>query len=69
MAGWDETVSNMATIKVYINPLINWIWIGGLMLMLGTLIAAWTPTSRRRESSYVIKPGALQPLPLQEASA
>ena len=30
-----------ATFKVYINPLINLIWWGGLILIVGTLISAW----------------------------
>jgi cytochrome c-type biogenesis protein CcmF len=30
-----------ATFKVYINPLINLVWWGGLVLMLGTVISAW----------------------------
>ena len=36
LAGWDD---EGATIKVYINPLIIWIWMGGLVVILGTLIA------------------------------
>ena len=30
-----------ATFKVYINPLINLVWWGGLVLIAGTLISAW----------------------------
>ena len=30
-----------ATFKAYLNPLINWIWIGCLVLMLGTIICMW----------------------------
>lgn len=29
------------TLKVFINPLVNWIWIGGLVLIAGTLLAMW----------------------------
>jgi len=28
-----------AVISAHLNPLVNWIWIGGLVLVLGTLIA------------------------------
>jgi len=24
-----------------LNPLVNWVWIGGLVFILGTLVAAW----------------------------
>lgn len=56
-----------ATFKLYINPLINWTWAGGFVLILGTLVAAWSGTSARREASYVLRPEtrALQPDPLQ----
>jgi cytochrome c-type biogenesis protein CcmF len=27
-----------ATLKVYRNPLVNWIWIGALVLALGTIV-------------------------------
>jgi len=30
-----------ATFKVYRNPLVNWIWIGGAVFVLGTLVVMW----------------------------
>jgi len=36
LAGWDD---NGATIKAYVNPLVRWIWIGGLVIIFGTAIA------------------------------
>jgi cytochrome c-type biogenesis protein CcmF len=29
----------IATVKIYHNPLINWLWIGGIVLMFGTVVA------------------------------
>jgi len=29
------------TFKVFINPLVNWLWIGGILLIIGTLLAMW----------------------------
>jgi cytochrome c-type biogenesis protein CcmF len=49
LAGWDNQ-GETATFKAYINPLINWIWIGGTILILGTLVAGW-PTRERRAVS------------------
>jgi cytochrome c-type biogenesis protein CcmF len=41
--------SGFGTIKAYINPLIQFLWIGGIILVIGTLVAMWpTPTTRRR---------------------
>ncbi|MBZ0291355.1 MAG: heme lyase CcmF/NrfE family subunit, partial [Anaerolineae bacterium] len=41
LVGWEDISSQSATFKVYINPLINLIWWGGIILIIGTLIAAW----------------------------
>ena len=37
----------VATIHVFVNPLVSWIWIGGLLLLLGSIVAAWPPPGRR----------------------
>jgi cytochrome c-type biogenesis protein CcmF len=54
LIGWDNSGTS-ATFKVYINPLINWVWIGGIVMILGTMIAAWSNPARR-EATYVLKP-------------
>ncbi len=41
LVGWDGGGSQTATFKIYINPLINLIWWGGLVLIVGTLVSAW----------------------------
>ncbi len=41
LVGWNEITANSATFKVFINPLINLVWWGGLVLILGTLVVAW----------------------------
>jgi cytochrome c-type biogenesis protein CcmF len=56
LVGWDE--DGTTAFKVLINPLVNWIWIGGIVLVLGGLIAFWPewrlqpvpqPAGERRE--------------------
>lgn len=48
--GW-ESGGATATFTIYINPLTMWMWIGGIVLVLGTLIAVWPhPTQRRSET-------------------
>ncbi|MBO9393523.1 heme lyase CcmF/NrfE family subunit [Caldilinea sp.] len=47
--GWESGGAS-ATFTIYINPLTLWMWIGGAVLVLGTLIAAWPhPVQRRSE--------------------
>jgi len=39
LVGWDE--DGTTAFKVLVNPLVNWIWIGGVVFVLGGLIAFW----------------------------
>lgn len=41
LVSWNEITAQSATFKVYINPLINLVWWGGIVLILGTIVAAW----------------------------
>lgn len=46
LAGWEGDV---AAFSVYVNPLVVWMWIGGGVLLLGTVIAVWPdPREKRR---------------------
>jgi cytochrome c-type biogenesis protein CcmF len=36
------------TFKVFLNPLVQWIWIGGMIFALGTLIVMWPDPLDRR---------------------
>src|SRR5574341_1294478 len=60
LVGWelDGDIIKSATFKVYVNSLINWVWIGGVLMILGTIIGAWDGPEGR-EVSYVFKPQAL----------
>jgi cytochrome c-type biogenesis protein CcmF len=37
-----------STFKVIVNPLVTWMWIGGLIALAGALIALWPSRGRRR---------------------
>lgn len=37
----------LAAFQVLITPLVIWLWIGGVVLILGTLIATWPPRRKR----------------------
>ena len=41
LVGWEDIGAHSATFKIYINPLVNWIWLGGVILMLGTFVSVW----------------------------
>jgi cytochrome c-type biogenesis protein CcmF len=44
LSGWTD--DGKAILKVAVNPLVMWIWIGGGVMVVGTLIALW-PDGRR----------------------
>ena len=46
LAGWEQDGS--ASLKVIINPLIIWLWIGWIVLVGGTLIALWPDPREER---------------------
>lgn len=41
MVNWEPTSADQATFRVYLNPLVNWVWAGGIIFVIGTLIAGW----------------------------
>lgn len=48
LVGWEPIGLGGATFKVYHNPLVNLVWTGGLIFILGTTVAAWPNPERRR---------------------
>jgi len=45
LTGWE---GNSATFFVFVNPLVSWIWIGGLVLVIGGLISWWPERKPKR---------------------
>jgi len=42
LAGWQgDGPAAQVSLAVFVNPLVSWIWTGGLLLLLGTLITLW----------------------------
>ena len=41
LVDWQPVSEQGATFKVYHNPLINWLWVGGFVFIFGMLVAAW----------------------------
>jgi cytochrome c-type biogenesis protein CcmF len=46
LAGLDP--DGLAAFQVLINPMVVWLWIGGMVLIVGTLITAWPARKRGR---------------------
>jgi cytochrome c-type biogenesis protein CcmF len=53
LTNWE---GSRVTFKVFLNPLINLIWWGGVILMLGTAIAAW-PSPEREAAARLAQAG------------
>ncbi len=56
LVNWEPTSADAATFRIFLNPLINWVWAGGVIFVLGTLIAAWP--DREKEPARARKPAA-----------
>jgi cytochrome c-type biogenesis protein CcmF len=46
LLGYEDSGSSV-TIQAQLNPLVGWIWIGGVVLVVGGLVALW-PARRAR---------------------
>ena len=62
LVDWQPASSTGATFKVFVNPLVNWLWIGSMLFLIGVFVAAW-PES---EPEYV--PAAAEQRIYQPAS-
>jgi cytochrome c-type biogenesis protein CcmF len=38
------------TVGVFVNPLVSWLWVGGLVMVLGSVIAGWPARRRPRRT-------------------
>ena len=45
LAAWDDEV---ATFLMFVNPLIMWMWVGGVVFLIGTFVAVWPERSPAR---------------------
>ena len=50
--GSYDPPSGLVTIQAYVNPLVAWLWIGGFIMGLGTLVTMWPSAAERREMAY-----------------
>ena len=48
LVDWQPTTTNGATFKIFVNPLVNWLWIGAILFLFGIFIAAWPEPDAER---------------------
>jgi cytochrome c-type biogenesis protein CcmF len=54
LGGWTgDGPTASVSIAVFINPLVSWIWTGGVLLLLGTAISLWPATVAARRRATV----------------
>jgi cytochrome c-type biogenesis protein CcmF len=60
LVDWQPISSQGATFKVYHNPLVFWLWIGGIVFIMGTLVAAWPDRDPELEKVRVVSRAAMR---------
>lgn len=46
-------IGDRAEIRINFNPLVTWVWLGGILMAVGGLIVMWPQSEQRRQSGYV----------------
>jgi cytochrome c-type biogenesis protein CcmF len=41
LINWEPASTEGTTFKVFVNPLVNWLWMGSFLFIFGIIIAAW----------------------------
>jgi cytochrome c-type biogenesis protein CcmF len=52
---WEPINQAGTTFKIFVNPLINWLWIGSLFFLVGIIIAAWPDKDPERVPVHTSK--------------
>ncbi len=53
LVDWQPVSSMGATFKIYVNPLMNWLWLGSLLFFVGITVAAWPDKDPEAQSARV----------------
>jgi cytochrome c-type biogenesis protein CcmF len=51
LVDWQPISSTAATFKIFVNPLVNWLWIGSILFLLGIIFTAWPDRDPAEETS------------------
>jgi cytochrome c-type biogenesis protein CcmF len=41
LINWEPVTQAGTTFKIFVNPLVNWLWLGSLLFLVGIVVAAW----------------------------
>jgi len=58
LVDWQPATNVGATFKIYVNPLVNWLWIGSLLFLVGIIVAAWPDKDPESEVVRVTRSSA-----------
>jgi cytochrome c-type biogenesis protein CcmF len=50
--GSYDPPSGLVTLQAFVNPLVSWLWIGGIIMAGGTLVTMWPTAAERRAVAY-----------------
>lgn len=50
LSGFSELQQNRATLKMLVRPLVFWMWLGGFVIALGTIVAIWPVRAAKFQS-------------------
>jgi cytochrome c-type biogenesis protein CcmF len=53
LVDWQPISTAGATFKIYHNPLVNWLWLGGFVFIIGMVVAVWP--DRESNTTHVTK--------------
>jgi cytochrome c-type biogenesis protein CcmF len=61
LAGWEgDGPTAKISLAIFVNPLVSWIWTGGVLLLLGTIITLWpAPAVSPRRVTAPVSRGAV----------
>ncbi len=48
LVDWEPVGASGATFKIFVNPLVNWLWLGSFLFLAGVVIAAWPEKEAER---------------------
>ncbi|HSG41964.1 MAG TPA: cytochrome c-type biogenesis CcmF C-terminal domain-containing protein, partial [Anaerolineales bacterium] len=48
LINWEPISQAGTTFKIFVNPLVNWLWMGSFLFLIGIIIAAWPEKETQR---------------------
>jgi cytochrome c-type biogenesis protein CcmF len=53
LIGWEPIATDGATFKIYHNPLVNFVWLGGVIFIIGTMVATWPKREKEPDREVI----------------